>query len=455
MPVTRFACPACHLVLQSGNPLEEGRKVKCQECGIIFPVKQLDEAQIPQPVVATAVVVPTRPASRPPRRARGYDGERREYEKQQQSRTVMIAVGSLVALLVVAGLVVGIIALSGGKDSDKRVAKNDNRPSGGASSAGRGFDVSSPPPSNAGPASTGAGKNQEEDEPPAEKPRKDPPPSDPPAGGGPSLASAGDAARPQMPKPGEGYPKGLNGSSDARGPSLPSAPGSNQKPQYPGYPPGYKPPEGKENDKPDENSPIPPNYPGAPKGGSSGSGVPPGTGGPVGSVGGGAPGGSKSPPNYPRTPSMPGTPGPGGGVRPPGVPGGNNDRQGFPPNTPPPKEEEKDPNEGKLADLPADWPKYKGEYPNQGLEVSFTNTLNAMVVIGIRSEKTTKGYAWGSDLNVGPGETIAAYLKNGYYEVFMVPMSDTSKTRDLGRLEVQNNMSAKVAKEGAKYVLKK
>jgi len=136
------------------------------------------------------------------------------------------------------------------------------------------------------------------------------------------------------------------------------------------------------------------------------------------------------------------------------APGGGNDRPGYPPNTPPPKEEDHS-NEGKLADLPADWPKYRSEYPNQGLEVSFQNTLNAMVIVGIRSEKTTKGYGWGTDLNVAPGETLSAFLKNGAYEIFLVSTTDANKTRDLGKIDVQNNGSFKVAKEGAKYVLRK
>src|SRR5437867_601404 len=105
MPVTRFACPACHLILQPGNPLEEGRKIKCQECGVIFPVKQLDESQVPP--VATAVVVPT--PGRRRRRQEENASQWQEYERrQEQNRNVMIALGAVLALLLISGLVVGL-----------------------------------------------------------------------------------------------------------------------------------------------------------------------------------------------------------------------------------------------------------------------------------------------------------------------------------------------------------
>jgi len=189
MPVTRFACPACHLILQPGNPLEEGRKVKCQECGVIFPVKQLDEAQIPQPAVAAAVAVPT-PRSAPKARRRHQEQapQWQEYERrQEQNRNVMLAVGSVLALLLVSGLVVGLIALSGGKDVNKRVATNDRSSS--TTGSGRSSGAPAVPPANdSGPAAPA--KSDEEDE----SAKDTTPKEQPPASNGPSVAGNGPGA---------------------------------------------------------------------------------------------------------------------------------------------------------------------------------------------------------------------------------------------------------------------
>ena len=124
MLLSSFSCPACHGVMQTANPVEEGRMIKCSNCGVVFPVRSTPVVAPPpvaaRPAPESSPAPPKKRTKRPKPAWKSIDAA----EQSRKSRLALVVVS--IAGLCFLGLSITLLVLLLSRDGQESPATAQN-----------------------------------------------------------------------------------------------------------------------------------------------------------------------------------------------------------------------------------------------------------------------------------------------------------------------------------------